>query len=111
MNPTPTLLDLLADETQHAIVRDAESRRLTREAHIVVRPTPLRQAMGRALISLGERIGGIDLQGGRDRPLPRGPRGSSRRLGPRTPLTVRLPTRCTPHQGPTSCAACQSPPC
>jgi len=58
MNPTPTLLDLLADETQHAIVRDAESRRLTREAHIVVRPTPLRQAMGRALISLGERIGG-----------------------------------------------------
>lgn len=59
MNVTPMLLDLLVDENQQAIAFNAEYRRLMTEASVVSAPTPLRQAMGRALISLGERVGGM----------------------------------------------------
>lgn len=59
MNTSPMLLDLLVGESQQAIALDAEHRRLISEAHLDSHPATLRQTVGRALISLGERIGGV----------------------------------------------------
>ncbi|MGB3328276.1 MAG: hypothetical protein WBA46_04925 [Thermomicrobiales bacterium] len=59
MNTTPMLLDLLIDENQQAIAVNAEYRRVMRDAQVELQPAPIRKAMGRALISLGERVGGM----------------------------------------------------
>ncbi|MGC4190973.1 MAG: hypothetical protein QM589_07400 [Thermomicrobiales bacterium] len=55
----PSMYDLLIDTHQQTIAADAEYRRMTTEAGLVTVPAPIRQTMGRMLISLGERVGGI----------------------------------------------------